>query len=116
MIAARRHIARALDLTGASVVLQRIRVWEGIIALAYHRIGDEGASGFDQGLWSATVQAFDAQMAFLKKQCDVVGPSDLKDVIKKGRGRFALVTFDDGYRDNYEQAFPILKSHGLPGV
>ncbi len=27
-----------------------------------------------------------------------------------------MVTFDDGYRDNYDLAFPVLKRHGVPGV
>ncbi|PLX34833.1 MAG: polysaccharide deacetylase, partial [Hyphomicrobiales bacterium] len=31
-----------------------------------------------------------------------------------GAGRFVCFTFDDGYRDNFEQAYPVLKRHDCP--
>jgi peptidoglycan/xylan/chitin deacetylase (PgdA/CDA1 family) len=111
-----RQMAAALRVTGVGGLLRRAGAWRGVVALAYHRIGDGSDSRFDRGLYSATPEDFDAQVRLLKQHCDVIGPDALKDVVRRGRGRYALVTFDDGYRDNYTKAFPVLKSHNVPGV
>jgi peptidoglycan/xylan/chitin deacetylase (PgdA/CDA1 family) len=112
----KHYLGRALRFTGLGTLLRMAKPWHGVLALAYHRIGDGTGSPFDRGLWSATPEDFDAQVSFMKRHCDVIGPADLKDVVVKKRGRFGLITFDDGYRDNYRQAFPVLKSHNVPGV
>ena len=87
--------------------------WRGIVGLNYHRIGDGRRTIFDRGLYSATAEGFDEQMRWLKANFDVIAPRDIDYVVRVKRGRHALVTFDDGYADNYEHAFPILKSHRL---
>jgi peptidoglycan/xylan/chitin deacetylase (PgdA/CDA1 family) len=101
----------------------RLRRWvsaclssRGMIGLNYHRVGDSASSPLDRGLWSATAEAFDEQMAWLKLNADVISPSDIDAARRDQNGRHVLITFDDGYRDNYEQAFPILRRHGLPAT
>jgi peptidoglycan/xylan/chitin deacetylase (PgdA/CDA1 family) len=68
---------------------------------------------FDRGLWSATAEAFDEQLRWVKAHFDVISPNDLSTVARSGRGRHVLITFDDGYVDNFTAAYPILKSYGL---
>lgn len=86
--------------------------WSGVVGLNYHRIGDGRRSVFDRGLWSATAEAFDQQVRWLKSAFDVITPEDLPRVKRNGRGRHVLITFDDGYADNHDTALPILTAAG----
>ena len=92
------------------------RRWHGLVAFNYHRIGDPAGSAFDRDLWSALPEELDRQVGFLRRELDVVHPRDLPELQRKGRGRYALITFDDGYRDNYEIAYPVLRGHGVPAL
>jgi peptidoglycan/xylan/chitin deacetylase (PgdA/CDA1 family) len=84
-----------------------------VVALNYHRIGDGRGTIFDRGLWSATTEGFDRQLRWLKAHFDVISPRDLPLVLRAKRGRHVLVTFDDGFLDNYTEAFPVLQAHRL---
>lgn len=60
---------------------------------------------------------FSHQMAFIKSRFNVVRLSQVLKAMKNGESlpsRPALITFDDGYMNNYELAYPILKSMNLP--
>lgn len=108
--------ANALRWTGGGVVLRNTPVWQGILVLNYHRIGNPDASPFDRDVFSARQESFDQHIAFLKRNYDVITPSEVPDARRRGRGRYVMVTFDDGYRDNYDLAFPILRAHGVPAT
>jgi peptidoglycan/xylan/chitin deacetylase (PgdA/CDA1 family) len=63
---------------------------------------------------------FGEQMAFLREQgFAVVGLDEVVAHYVHGTvlpARAVLITFDDGYRDNLEQALPILERHGFAAV
>jgi peptidoglycan/xylan/chitin deacetylase (PgdA/CDA1 family) len=107
------RVAALLDTRGLRELLARVPAWHGALVLNYHRIGNAGAQPWDRTLFSATAERLDAQLAVLAREADVVGPADLPSLVAAGRGRHVLLTFDDGYRDNHELAFPLLRRHGL---
>jgi peptidoglycan/xylan/chitin deacetylase (PgdA/CDA1 family) len=112
----RELAAKTFSLLGIGALLRRLPAWQGLLTLGYHRIGDGRSSLFDAELCEADADTFDAQVRFLKRHTDLVGATDLPRVLKERRGRHALITFDDGYRDNYEIAYPILRRHGAPAI
>jgi peptidoglycan/xylan/chitin deacetylase (PgdA/CDA1 family) len=109
----RRLAAKILDWSGARALMARWWAPGGVVCLNYHRLCQGAPDVGDPGVVSTDPSGFDAQMAFLARNCDVIVPADLPAARRDRRGRFALVTFDDGYRDNHDVAFPILRRHGL---
>lgn len=78
------------------------------VVLCYHSV--HPAAPFA----SATPELFDAQLKWLQEHCDVISLRDL-DAARRELGERPLValTFDDGYVDNYQFAFPRLRKRGL---
>lgn len=109
------RLARFGEVTGLGGLIRRLGTWTGILAFTYHRVGF-GDSSYDSGVWDASPSTFEKEMRFLREEFDVIGPDELEAVARVGRGRHVLLTFDDGYRDNFEQAFPVLKRYGLPAT
>jgi peptidoglycan/xylan/chitin deacetylase (PgdA/CDA1 family) len=109
------HIARFAEVSRLGSLVRQLGGWSGILIFGYHRVGLVDDSG-DPSLWDATPPVFEQQLRLLKKEFDVIGPDELETVVRAGRGRYVLLTFDDGYRDNFDEALPILKRHGLPAT
>ena len=105
--------ARALAAGSLGRLFKRLGAWRGVLVMNHHRIGDPESSPFDRSLWSSTAESFDGQARFLARDADVIGPDELERALQERRGRHVMLTFDDGYRDNHEIAYPILRSHGL---
>ena len=109
-------------------VLEKVRIWDlwrylnpdMLTVLNYHRICDpEGPDAFFKPNISATPEMFDAQLGYLEKNFNVISVKDLVAWLDGERElpeHAALITFDDGYKDNYLNAFPALKRRFLPAV
>lgn len=98
------------------------RLWpQRLTVLAYHRVTDPHVPGFDtfKSNVSATPAAFAAQMDFVKQRFNVVSMTEVLAWLC-GDGALPakplLITFDDGYRDNLDNALPVLQQRNLPAV
>lgn len=97
-------------------VPRRILAAQGIqrvVVFCYHRVNDDLRDSLTVG-----VEQFDDQMKLLASRYPVV---DVEDVIagtfRRDTSRPVIaVTFDDGYRDNWEFAAPILAQHRIPAA
>jgi len=117
----RELLARGLLWSGAAFLLSQFPARDSLLVLNYHRIGNSDEDLFDPGVFSATADQFDDQIRWLKHHVSLVTLEEALSFIegrieeKKSRCR-VLITFDDGYLDNYKSAFPILRSHGVQAV
>jgi peptidoglycan/xylan/chitin deacetylase (PgdA/CDA1 family) len=90
-----------------------------LVIIAYHRVvamPPKEIYPFDSGLVSATPENFDWQLRFLRRNFDVVAFSDVINHLDRRQRlprRPVVITFDDGFDDNYHVAYPLLRSHGL---
>jgi peptidoglycan/xylan/chitin deacetylase (PgdA/CDA1 family) len=89
-----------------------------LMVLNYHRIGDAEKTPYDSGLFSATAEELDAQITYMKRRFRFVNLEEALAIVDGGTppSTSVLITFDDGYLDNYTLAFPILRSHSVQGV
>ena len=81
--------------------------------LMYHKISNDGS--YD-GL-TVTLAHLEKQFEILlKEEYNPILLSDLVDFIQLGKPlprKPVLITFDDGYRDNYTIMYPLLKKYGM---
>lgn len=85
----------------------------------YHRVLPIGiADGIQPGMY-VEPETFEAHLRFVKKHFRIVSLSNLSSNVESHRSNsnpVCLLTFDDGYYDLYEYAFPILKTYSLPAT
>jgi len=90
----------------------QIRTATGIPVLNYHQV--EPKDGNPLTLWP---EQFEAQMEYLAAEgYTTITIDEMMDALENSTSlpeKSVIITFDDGYADNYEYVYPILKKYGF---
>ena len=91
-----------------------------VFILAYHRVLEK-KSGFlfDEGVISVSPALFEKEIKFCKEYFSPISFGYLKECMEKKKPlppNPLIVTFDDGYIDNYTNAFPVLQKFEVPAT
>jgi tetratricopeptide (TPR) repeat protein/peptidoglycan/xylan/chitin deacetylase (PgdA/CDA1 family) len=107
-------------------LFKRLPMRNKLIVLNYHRIRSndpEFSTAFDDGVYSVDSDEFARQIKWLKSSTRIMSEKDLLDQNKDGvfippktSAPCVVITFDDGYLDNYTLAYPILKYYEAPAI
>lgn len=86
------------------------------LILMYHSVRPDDCPWLEAGI---SPEAFETQMAYLCKIARVVPLEELPDELghhRRSSLSLVSITFDDGYRDNYLYAYPILRKYEIPAT
>jgi peptidoglycan/xylan/chitin deacetylase (PgdA/CDA1 family) len=87
---------------------------KGLTILTYHGISND--INPDETI---TPVEFEKQMQYIKENYKVISLEDAVEYIQTDIEKIAgsiAITFDDGYSDNYHNAYPLLKKHRFPAT
>lgn len=107
-------LAAAVIAGAAGVFIGRYHV---LPVLMYHSVSPDAP---EDNLLAVTDAVFERQMRFLKEhRYNVMRLEDAAGLIRRGKripSRAVVITFDDGYRNTFTHAFPILKKYDIPAT
>lgn len=107
----KESVLNLLRITGAFAPFRWAHRRQALI-VTYHRFSErEGGAGI-------SARAFAEQVKYLAAHYTLVPLSRLAGCLRERElpPRLAAITIDDGYRDAYEIAFPILREHRAPAT
>ena len=118
---AKSAVARLVCWTGGDALVRALtRGTPPPLVLGYHRVVEDL-----RGAGRHSIPAMLTSRSMLEQHVDWIGHryrfvtlDELGQRMERGErvDRLAAVTFDDGYRDLYEQAFPLLERKGIPAA
>jgi peptidoglycan/xylan/chitin deacetylase (PgdA/CDA1 family) len=92
------------------------------VILMYHRVMPpaELSSTYVQPGMYVTPETFERHLRFLRAHFELLSFRNLLDKWDAGgwneSSRYCVVTFDDGWLDNYQHAYPVLRAYSVPAT
>jgi peptidoglycan/xylan/chitin deacetylase (PgdA/CDA1 family) len=112
--------AKTLFLACAGSRLLRRLATPRLFVFNYHRIRDPRRPiQFDEGVYGPDQSEFAKQVRWITTHFELLSEQQLIDVVESSRPlnrHCAMITFDDGYRDNYELAYPVLRKFNAAAI
>jgi peptidoglycan/xylan/chitin deacetylase (PgdA/CDA1 family)/glycosyltransferase involved in cell wall biosynthesis len=113
---------QAIYRSGAFLLLRKAhhgRFGPGIRILFYHRVSAEAGPPDLRGRRPITAREFEKHLKHLKRHYRVISLEEAAHALQSGGSlpeNAVAITFDDGYRDNYTVALPLLEKYGAPAT
>lgn len=117
----KQSLAYFLYFSGILFIYKYIKLKEKALALLYHRVLTlaEQETTFSQNGIIVSDITFNRHLVFLKKHFNIIDAAEFSRIIEEGKifsDSSCLITFDDGWKDNYTNAFPLLKNQEIPSL
>jgi peptidoglycan/xylan/chitin deacetylase (PgdA/CDA1 family) len=111
----RRTAKRLLGRTLFASRMDEVLLRQAAVVVALHRVQERVEPG--DGL-TISARMFERHCRFFRRHFRVVPLREIVEKLERGQrlNRELAITFDDGYRDNFEVAAPVLARLGLPAT
>jgi peptidoglycan/xylan/chitin deacetylase (PgdA/CDA1 family) len=109
-------LANSLGILEAYSLARRVITKSNIAIIVYHRVCPNPEVDYTD---SISPETFQRHLDYLSRNYEIGSLADLVDNFQsrdRPQDMFAVITFDDGYRDNYVYAYPILKRFHVPAT
>jgi len=106
-------ISQFLYYTGVVFLVEKVAPARGVIILAYHRVKEGAADPLNMTI---SPRDFEIQIKYLAAHYVPIRLADVWQRLNEPGPARVVITFDDGYADNYHHALPILQRHAVPAI
>lgn len=99
--------------SGIYKILDRAFDTNGIYIFCYHRLLDDNSEIIHH--LGVTKSNFIRHIEYYKNEYEIITMDEVINLVNKGNidKKYAVITFDDGYRDNYSTGYEIFKKYNI---